>query len=164
LRNSKPKAACCVHQRLDADLAAALMSTNAVKGLEIGDGFNAAGLRGEENADEVWAPETEGPEAGELGAVCFGSNHADGILGGISKGQDLVVRFAVKPTSSILQARRSIDQQGRPALVATGRRHDLCVGIRAVPVGEAMLAYVLADHLLRDRAQSPGRCHQPMKQ
>jgi chorismate synthase len=137
-----------IHGKLDADLAAALMGINAVKGVEIGDGFAAAALRGEENADEMWA------EAD--GRVAFGSNHAGGVLGGISTGQPVVARFAVKPTSSILQPRRSLDRRGEAVEVATRGRHDPCVGIRAVPVGEAMVACVLADHLLRHRAQNPG--------
>ncbi len=136
-----------IYAKLDADLAAALMSINAVKGVEIGDGFAAARLRGEENADEM--------RAGEGGRVRFDSNHAGGILGGISTGQAVVARFAVKPTSSILQPRRSLDRRGEPVEVTTRGRHDPCVGIRAVPVGEAMVACVLADHLLRHRAQNP---------
>jgi chorismate synthase len=136
-----------IYGKLDADLAAAMMSINAVKGVEIGDGFAAAGLRGEENADEM--------RAGDGGRVAFGSNHAGGVLGGISTGQPVVARFAVKPTSSILQPRQSLDRHGDAAEVVTKGRHDPCVGIRAVPVGEAMMACVLADHLLRHRAQNP---------
>jgi chorismate synthase len=132
-----------IYGKLDADLAGALMSINAVKGVEIGAGFAAAALSGEENADEM--------RAGD-GAPIFLSNHAGGILGGISTGQDIVARFAVKPTSSILTPRRTIDVHGEEIEVATKGRHDPCVGIRAVPVGEAMMAIVLADHLLRDRA------------
>ncbi|MBV9655693.1 MAG: chorismate synthase [Acetobacteraceae bacterium] len=135
-----------IYAKLDADLASALMSVNAVKGVEIGDGFATAALRGEENADEMRT---------ENGAVAFGSNHAGGILGGISTGQPVVARFAVKPTSSILAPRQSVDRQGNPVEVVTKGRHDPCVGIRAVPVGEAMVACVLADHLLRHRAQNP---------
>jgi chorismate synthase len=135
-----------IYGKLDADLAQALVSINAVKGVEIGDGFAAASLRGEANADEMRMAE---------GRVVFGSNHAGGILGGISTGQPIVARFAVKPTSSILQPRASIDRQGRDVEVITKGRHDPCVGIRAVPVGEAMVACVLADHLLRHRAQNP---------
>ncbi len=135
-----------IYGKLDADIAAALMGINAVKGVEIGDGFAAAELRGEENADEMWA---------EDGQVRFGSNHAGGVLGGISTGQAIVARFAVKPTSSILQPRRSLDRRGEPVEVMTRGRHDPCVGIRAVPVGEAMVACVLADHMLRHRAQNP---------
>ncbi len=135
-----------VYAKLDADLAGALMSINAVKGVEIGEGFAAASLTGEANADEMAMAE---------GAVAFASNHAGGILGGISTGQPIVARFAVKPTSSILTPRRSVDRQGQAVEVSTKGRHDPCVGIRAVPVGEAMLACVLADHLLRHRAQNP---------
>ena len=136
-----------IYGKLDADLAAALMSINAVKGVEIGAGFAAAALAGEGNADEM----RMGPE----GEVIFGSNHAGGILGGISTGQPIVTRFAVKPTSSILTPRQSVDRFGQDVEVLTKGRHDPCVGIRAVPVGEAMLALVLADHLLRHRAQNP---------
>jgi chorismate synthase len=123
------------------------MSINAVKGVEIGEGMAAAALTGRENADEIFW---------EDGALRFGSNRAGGILGGISTGQDVVVRFAVKPTSSILSPRRSIRTDGTPAEVVTKGRHDPCVGIRAVPVGEAMMALVLADHLLLDRGQTGG--------
>ena len=133
-----------VYGKLDADLAAAMMGINAVKGVEIGDGFATAALTGEENADEMRM---------QGGAVGFLSNHAGGILGGISSGQDIVVRFAVKPTSSILAPRRTVDIHGHDTEIATRGRHDPCVGIRAVPVGEAMLACVLADHLLRHRGQ-----------
>ncbi len=138
-----------IYGKLDADLAAALMSINAVKGVEIGDGFAAAALRGEENADEM----RTGPD----GRVVFLANHAGGVLGGISSGQPVVARFAVKPTSSILAPRRSVDAAGEEVEVSTHGRHDPCVGIRAVPVGEAMMACVLADHLLRHRAQNSGR-------
>jgi chorismate synthase len=131
-----------IYDKLDADLAKAMMSINAVKGVEIGDGFATAALRGEENADEIRAG-NDGPR--------FLSNHAGGILGGISSGQDVVVRFAVKPTSSILTPRRTIDRHGHESEIVTKGRHDPCVGIRAVPVGEAMMACVLADHLLRHR-------------
>jgi chorismate synthase len=133
-----------VYGKLDTDLAAAMMSINAVKGVEVGDGFAAAALSGEENADEMRM-------AG--GKPTFLSNHAGGVLGGISTGQDVVVRFAVKPTSSILSARKTITREGQDADIQTKGRHDPCVGIRAVPVGEAMMAAVLADHLLRHRAQ-----------
>ena len=136
-----------IYGKLDSDLAAALMSINAVKGVEIGAGFAAASLNGEENADEM----RMGPD----GEVLFGSNQAGGILGGISTGQPIVARFAVKPTSSILTPRQSVDRFGQDVEVLTKGRHDPCVGIRAVPVGEAMLALVLADHLLRHRAQNP---------
>ncbi len=133
-----------IYDKLDADLAKAMMSINAVKGVEIGAGFAAAELSGEENADEMRM---------RGGEVQFLSNHAGGILGGISSGQDIVLRFAVKPTSSILTPRRSVDIDGNEVEVSTKGRHDPCVGIRAVPVGEAMMAIVLADHLLRHRAQ-----------
>ncbi len=133
-----------VYDKLDADLARAIMSINAVKAVEIGAGFAAAELSGEENADEMRM---------EKGEVRFLSNNAGGILGGISSGQDIVLRFAVKPTSSILTPRRSVDIHGNEVEVSTKGRHDPCVGIRAVPVGEAMMAVVLADHLLRQRAQ-----------
>lgn len=136
-----------VYGKLDADLAAALMSINAVKGVEIGAGFAAASLSGEANADEM--------ETDADGTIRFASNHAGGILGGISTGQPIVARFAVKPTSSILTPRRSLTRLGESVEVATKGRHDPCVGIRAVPVGEAMVALVLADHLLRNRAQNP---------
>ncbi len=133
-----------VYGKLDADLAQALMSINAVKGVEIGDGFEAAALTGAENADEIrWG--NEGPR--------FLSNHAGGILGGISSGQDVVARFAVKPTSSILTPRRTIDRQGAETEIVTKGRHDPCVGIRAVPVGEAMMACVLLDQILLHRGQ-----------
>ncbi|MEZ5934289.1 MAG: chorismate synthase [Alphaproteobacteria bacterium] len=132
-----------VYDKLDADLAKAMMSINAVKGVEIGAGFASAALCGEENADEIRA---------EGGQPYFLSNNAGGVLGGISSGQDVVVRFAVKPTSSILTPRRSIDRHGNEIDVSTKGRHDPCVGIRAVPVGEAMMAVVLADHCLRQRA------------
>ena len=131
-----------VYDKLDADLAKAMMSINAVKGVEIGVGFGAAELSGEENADEMRIEDDQ---------PVFLSNNAGGVLGGISTGQDVVVRFAVKPTSSILIPRRSIDRFGNEVDVVTKGRHDPCVGIRAVPVGEAMLAIVLADHLLRHR-------------
>ena len=134
-----------VYGKLDADLAAALMSINAVKGVEIGEGFGAAQLTGDANADEMQM---------RNGSVEFLSNHAGGILGGISTGQEVVVRFAVKPTSSIPQPLRSIDSAGNNVEISTTGRHDPCVGIRAVPVGEAMVACVLTDHLLRQRAQN----------
>jgi chorismate synthase len=133
-----------IYDKLDADLAKAMMSINAVKGVEIGAGFASAELSGEDNADEMRM-------AG--GKVEFLSNNAGGILGGISTGQDIVLRFAVKPTSSILTPRRSVDRHGGEVEISTKGRHDPCVGIRAVPVGEAMMAIVLADHLLRQRAQ-----------
>jgi len=134
-----------VYGKLDGDLAAALMSINAVKGVEIGDGFAAAALSGEENADEM--------RAGNDGKPRFLANHAGGIIGGISTGQPIVARFAVKPTSSILSPRKTIDVNGNETDIQTKGRHDPCVGIRAVPIGEAMMACVLADHALRHRAQ-----------
>ncbi len=134
-----------VYDKLDADLAKAMMSINAVKGVEIGDGFKAAALTGEENADEM--------RMGNDGNVRFLSNHAGGILGGISTGQDVVVRLAVKPTSSILTPKQSVDAKGNEVEVSTKGRHDPCVAIRAVPVAEAMMACTLADHLLRSLAQ-----------
>src|ERR1700743_2852007 len=133
-----------IYAKLDADLAAALMSINAVKGVEIGAGFGAAELSGEENADEM--------RMGNQG-VSFLSNHAGGILGGISTGQPVVARFAVKATSSIPQSPPTVDRYGRDAEIKTTGRHDPCVGIRAVPVGEAMVACVIADHYLRHRGQ-----------
>ncbi|RKF16213.1 chorismate synthase [Roseovarius spongiae] len=134
-----------VYAKLDTALAAAMMSINAVKGVEIGEGMAAAELTGTGNADEIFMGE-DGPE--------YGSNHAGGILGGISTGQEIVVRFAVKPTSSILSPRRSIRRDGSAMEVVTKGRHDPCVGIRAVPVGEAMMACVLLDQLLLQRAQT----------
>ncbi|MDP1577257.1 MAG: chorismate synthase, partial [Cypionkella sp.] len=136
-----------LYGKLDSDLASAMMSINAVKGVEIGDGFDAATLTGVENADQIRMG-ANGPE--------FLSNHAGGILGGISSGQPVVVRFAVKPTSSILTPRATIDATGAEIDLVTKGRHDPCVGIRAVPVGEAMMACVLADHLLLDRGQTGG--------
>ena len=130
-----------IYGKLDTDLAAAMMSINAVKGVEIGNGFDAAALSGEENADEMTK---DG----------FTSNHAGGVLGGISTGQDVVVRFAVKPTSSILTPRQTVDVDGNETDIVTKGRHDPCVGIRAVPVGEAMMACVLADHKLRHLGQA----------
>ena len=124
-----------------------MMSINAVKGVEIGEGMEAARLTGEANADEI----TMGPD----GPV-FSSNHAGGILGGISTGQDVIVRFAVKPTSSILTPRKTITKSGDETEIITKGRHDPCVGIRAVPVAEAMAAAVILDHLLLDRAQTGG--------
>ena len=134
-----------IYGKLDQDLAAAMMSINAVKGVEIGAGMRAAELSGEANADEI--------RLGNDGRPNFLSNHAGGILGGISTGQAIVCRFAVKPTSSILSPRRTIDRLGQETEISTKGRHDPCVGIRAVPVGEAMMALVLADHYLRHRAQ-----------
>ena len=135
-----------IYAKLDQDIAANLMSINAVKGVEIGNGFEAAQITGEENADEMRAGPDGNPE--------FLSNNAGGVLGGISTGQPVVARFAVKPTSSILNERRSIDADGNEVQVRTKGRHDPCVGIRAVPIGEAMLACTLADHYLRHRGQT----------
>lgn len=136
-----------IYAKLDSDLAAAMMTINAVKGVEIGDGFEAAGLTGVENADEIRMG-AHGPE--------YLSNHAGGILGGISTGQPVVCRFAVKPTSSILTPRQTVNERGEDIDLITKGRHDPCVGIRAVPVGEAMMACVLLDHLLLDRGQTGG--------
>jgi chorismate synthase len=134
-----------IYGKLDQDIASAMMSINAVKGVEIGAGFGAAVLSGEENADEM--------RIGADGKPVFLSNNAGGILGGISTGQPIVARFAVKPTSSILNPRRTVNEAGAEVDVSTKGRHDPCVGIRAVPIGEAMLAIVLADHYLRHRGQ-----------
>jgi chorismate synthase len=134
-----------LYGKLDQDLASAMMSINAVKGVEVGAGMAAALLTGEENADEM--------RSGRGGKPKFLSNHAGGILGGISTGQPIVCRFAVKPTSSILSPKKTIDNAGRETDIVTKGRHDPCVGIRAVPVGEAMMAIVLADHFLRHRGQ-----------
>jgi chorismate synthase len=134
-----------IYGKLSADIAAGLMSINAVKGVEIGAGMDAAGLTGTENADEM--------RAGNQGPY-FLSNHAGGILGGISNGDPIVARFAVKPTSSIITARRTVTTANEETEVVTKGRHDPCVGIRAVPIGEAMLACVLADHFLRHRGQT----------
>ncbi len=134
-----------IYGKLDTELAAAMMSINAVKGVEVGNGFEAARLTGEENADEI--------RIDDVGRPVFLTNNSGGVLGGISNGDPLVVRFAVKPTSSILTERKSITRQGEEVDVMTKGRHDPCVGIRAVPVGEAMMACVLADHFLRHRGQ-----------
>jgi chorismate synthase len=134
-----------IYAKLDQDIASALMSINAVKGVELGAGFAAAAFTGEENADEM--------RAGPDGKPSFLSNNAGGVLGGISTGQPIVARFAVKPTSSILNPRRTVNKAGAEQEISTIGRHDPCVGIRAVPVGEAMLAIVLADHYLRHRGQ-----------
>ncbi|MDD3288350.1 MAG: chorismate synthase [Alphaproteobacteria bacterium] len=133
-----------VYNKLDAELGNAMMSINAVKGVEIGDGFASASLTGDTYADEM--------RAGPDGTPVFISNHAGGVLGGISTGQNLVIRFAVKPTSSILQEKKTIDVEGNNTEISTKGRHDPCVGIRAVPVGEAMVACVLADLLLRQKS------------
>lgn len=135
-----------IYGKLDQDIASFLMSINAVKAVEIGEGFNAARLTGEENADEM--------RHGDKGKPVFLSNHAGGILGGISNGEPVIARFAVKPTSSILTPRRSVDVNGNNVDVVTKGRHDPCVGIRAVPVGEAMVACAIADHYLRHRGQT----------
>jgi chorismate synthase len=135
-----------VYAKLDQDIAGNLMSINAVKGVEIGDGFASAALTGVENADEM--------RAGADGSPVFLSNHAGGILGGISTGQPIIARFAVKPTSSLLIPRKSIDADGNDVDVITKGRHDPCVGIRAVPIGEAMVACAIADHYLRHRGQT----------
>lgn len=132
-----------IYDKLDSDLARGIMSINAVKAVEIGDGFGVAELTGEENSDDMRA---------QTGGAAFSSNHAGGILGGISSGQDIVLRFAVKPTSSILTPRNTINQDGQNTEILTKGRHDPCVGIRAVPIGEAMVACILADHLLRLRS------------
>ncbi len=147
VRGCPPGIGAPVYGKLDTDLAAAMMSINAVKGVEIGEGMAAARLQGEANADEI----SMGPD----GPV-FASNHAGGILGGISTGQDIVVRFAVKPTSSILTPRKTITKSGEATEIVTKGRHDPCVGIRAVPVAEAMAAAVVLDHILLDRAQTGG--------
>jgi chorismate synthase len=133
-----------VYDKLDGDLARAMMTINAVKGVEIGAGFGAVPLSGEQNGDEIRMKD---------GTAVFLSNNAGGILGGISTGQDIVARFAVKPTSSILTPRQTVTRQGANAEISTKGRHDPCVGIRAVPIGEAMVAAVLADHMMRHRAQ-----------
>ncbi|HEX9906695.1 MAG TPA: chorismate synthase, partial [Propylenella sp.] len=138
-----------IYAKLDQDVAAGLMSINAVKGVEIGNGFEAARIRGEENADEM--------RIGNDGKPIFLSNNAGGVLGGISTGQPVVARFAVKPTSSILTPVRGVTRSGEDVELVTKGRHDPCVGIRAVPIGEAMLAIVIADHYLRHRAQTGPR-------
>ena len=141
-----------IYGKLDAELAGALMSINAVKGVEIGAGFDAAALTGEENADEM-APGNDGP--------VFLSNKAGGVLGGISTGQAVVARLALKPTSSILTPRRSLNEAGEAVDIRTTGRHDPCVGLRAAPVAEAMMACVLADAYLRHRAQTGGGAFRP---
>lgn len=135
-----------IYGKLDTEIAAGLMSINAVKGVEIGDGFEAARLKGTDNADEM--------RIGDNGEPEFLANHSGGILGGISTGAPIVARFAVKPTSSILTPRRSVDRDGQEIDVVTKGRHDPCVGIRAVPIGEAMVACAIADHYLRHRGQT----------
>lgn len=136
-----------IYAKLDTDLAAAMMSINAVKAVEIGEGMAAAGLTGTANADEI-RMSADGPQ--------YLSNHAGGILGGISTGQDIVLRFSVKPTSSILTPRRTVNQRGEEIDLMTRGRHDPCVGIRAVPIAQAMAACVILDHLMLDRAQTGG--------
>ena len=133
-----------IYSKLDADLAAALMSINAVKGVNIGVGMSSALLTGEENSDEI---------RGSSGKIKFKSNKAGGILGGISSGQDIIASFAVKPTSSILNSRDTINKKGKNTKISVKGRHDPCVGIRAVPIGEAMMACVLLDHYLMNKAQ-----------
>ena len=133
-----------IYSKLDTDIAAALMSINAVKGVNIGAGMNAAFLSGEENSDEMIS---------KSGKLNFKSNNAGGILGGISTGQNIIASFAVKPTSSILNKRKTIDKKGKNTSISVKGRHDPCVGIRAVPIGEAMLSCVLLDHFLMNRAQ-----------
>jgi chorismate synthase len=133
-----------IYSKLDSDLASALMSINAVKGVNIGAGMNAAFLNGEENSDEMRSVN---------GKIKFKSNYAGGILGGISSGQEIVASFAVKPTSSILRKRETIDKKGKNTIISVKGRHDPCVGIRAVPIGEAMMSCVLLDHYLMNRAQ-----------
>ena len=133
-----------IYSKLDTDIAASLMSINAVKGVNIGSGMNAAFLSGEENSDEIRK---------KSGKIKFKTNHAGGILGGISSGQDIVASFAVKPTSSILTSRETIDKKGKNTKISVRGRHDPCVGIRAVPIGEAMISCVILDHLLMHRAQ-----------
>ena len=133
-----------IYSKLDADLASALMSINAVKGVNIGAGMGSAYLTGEENSDEI---------RGSSGRVKFKSNKAGGILGGISSGQDIIVSFAVKPTSSILNTRETINKKGKNTKISVKGRHDPCVGIRAVPIGEAMLACVILDHYMMNKAQ-----------
>ena len=148
IRGCPPGLGAPVYAKLDTELAAAMMSINAVKGVEIGEGMHAAALTGTENADEM----RMGPDGPE-----YLSNHAGGILGGISTGQDIVVRFSVKPTSSILTPRRTINAAGEEIELITKGRHDPCVGIRAVPVAEAMAACVILDQLMLDRAQTGGQ-------
>ena len=144
-KNVSPGLGAPIYGKIDTDLAAAMMSINAVKGVEIGEGMNAASLLGSQNADEIFMDGKNGPR--------YSSNHSGGILGGISTGQDIIVRFAVKPTSSILSPKKTITQKGEETEIITKGRHDPCVGIRAVPVGEAMMACVLLDHYLLHRGQ-----------
>ena len=133
-----------IYSKLDSDIASAMMSINAVKGVNIGSGMNSAQLSGEENSDEISKSKNK---------LKFNSNNAGGILGGISSGQQIIVSFAVKPTSSILKSRKTINKFGKNTSISVKGRHDPCVGIRAVPVGEAMLSCVLLDHYLLNQAQ-----------
>ena len=133
-----------IYSKLDADIASALMSINAVKGVNIGAGMGSAYLTGEENSDEI---------RGGVGRIKFKSNKAGGILGGISSGQDIIASFAVKPTSSILNSRETINKKGKNTKISVKGRHDPCVGIRAVPIGEAMIACVILDHYMMNKAQ-----------
>ena len=133
-----------IYSKLDTDIAAALMSINAVKGVHIGSGMNSAFLSGEENSDEIRK---------RSGKIRFETNNAGGILGGISSGQNIIASFAVKPTSSILTSRKTIDKKGKNTKISVKGRHDPCVGIRAVPIGEAMMSCVLLDHYLMHKAQ-----------
>ena len=133
-----------IYSKLDMDLASAMMSINAVKGVNIGSGMNSAQLTGEENSDEIISKGIN---------IKFKSNKAGGILGGISSGQEIIVSFAVKPTSSILSSRKTIDKFGKNTSISVKGRHDPCVGIRAVPIGEAMMHCVLLDHYLMNKAQ-----------
>ena len=144
-KNVSPGLGAPIYGKIDTDLAAAMMSINAVKGVEVGEGMNAASLLGSENADEIFMDVQNRPR--------YSSNHSGGILGGITTGQDIIVRFAVKPTSSILSPKKTITQKGEETEIITKGRHDPCVGIRAVPVGEAMMACVLLDHYLLHRGQ-----------
>ena len=144
-KNVSPGLGAPIYGKIDTDLAAAMMSINAVKGVEVGEGMNAASLLGSENADEIFMDGQNRPR--------YSSNHSGGILGGITTGQDIIVRFAVKPTSSILSPKKTITQKGEETEIITKGRHDPCVGIRAVPVGEAMMACVLLDHYLLHRGQ-----------
>ena len=133
-----------IYSKLDSDIAAALMSINAVKGVNVGSGMSSAYLSGEENSDEIRS---------KSGRIKFKSNNAGGILGGISSGQEIIASFAVKPTSSIINSRETINKAGKNTKISVRGRHDPCVGIRAVPIGEAMLSCVILDHLLLNRAQ-----------
>lgn len=147
-----------IYAKLDTDLVSSLMSINAVKGVEIGEGMDAAALTGFDNSDEIFI---------NGDSIEFGSNHSGGILGGISTGQSIITRFAIKPTSSILKPKKTITKNGEPTEIITKGRHDPCVGIRAVPVGEAMVACVLLDHFLLHRGQNgknQGQIANPLKQ